>query len=133
MKHRIFWPIIGGLGLVLLILVFNPGSAQRPPDDDPRPGPPPGGPHPGRYVVAHATADRVVILDTATGQVYVARERDFKSMADLPRGGSERGFGPAFRERGDKDKEARRPLRDRLRPREKEKDGREDKDKDKDK
>jgi hypothetical protein len=124
-KHRIFWPIVGGLGLALLILVLNSGSAQRPPDDEPRPaGPPPGGPMPSRFVVAHATADRVVILDTVTGQVYVARERDFKSMDELPGGGTGRGFRPSARDPGGKDKAPRRPIRDRIQQfREKDKDG----------
>ena len=114
MKHRVVWPIAGVLGLAVLVVGITKLSAQRPPINLPGLAPPVG-----RFVVAHATAARVIILDSATGQVYVAEEKDFKPVSALPKVGE--GFRPPGLDR----------LRDRGRPREKDKDKIEDKAKDK--
>lgn len=36
----------------------------------------------GRFVVAHAQVDRVVVLDTVTGQLSVTGERDLKRLSE---------------------------------------------------
>jgi len=106
MNHRIVWPILGVLGLGLLVLGFNSLSARQP-----------GGGGfggfggfgmgpPNRFVVAHATPSQVLILDTTTGQVYQAKSGDFKKMSELPRMGE---FRPPFFG-GEKDKESRPPF-----------------------
>jgi hypothetical protein len=64
----------------------------------------------GRFVVAHSSPERIVILDTATGQVYVATERDFKKMSEMPKVGGDRLIRPPFRDKED-------PERPRLRER----------------
>jgi hypothetical protein len=64
------------------------------------------GPHPGRFTVAHASEKRIVILDTATGKLYQAKESDLLSYADLPKFGE---AGPRPRGDGrDRDRERRR-------------------------
>jgi hypothetical protein len=96
MNRRIVWPVAGVLGLAVLVLSISGLPAQRP-INMPTPGL-----HSGRFVVAHATPTRVIILDSATGQVYAAGERDFKPMSELPRPGE--GSRPPFMQR-DKDKD----------------------------
>jgi hypothetical protein len=88
MTPRIVWPITALLGLVILIVGISNVPAQRPQVRE-------GfghGPQPhGRFVVAHASAGQVLILDSATGKVYRARQNDFLPMSELPRPG---GFMP---------------------------------------
>ncbi len=49
-------------------------------------GPMPGsGPAPGRFVVAFSSATRIVVLDSATGKLYQAKESDFLDIANLPK------------------------------------------------
>ena len=105
MKRRILWPVVAVL-VVLVALAFlaSPGSAQR----DPGPF---GvlGPRVGRFTVAHASADAVLVLDTATGKVYKAGKDDFKKMSELPKieEAPRRPFGDKERERpfGGRDRE----------------------------
>jgi hypothetical protein len=109
------------------VLLFSIGvvPAQRPPIPM-MPGFPP---QPGRFVVAHATDKRIVVLDTATGRLYKAGEDDLKKMSDLPK--LEGGFAPPFPGGGpgrdddrrpprpgdrDDDRRPRPPERDRDRP-----------------
>ena len=80
MSHRILWPVVAALGLGGLILVISQSTAQRPGGGG---GGAPG--MPGRFVVAHASAHQVLVLDTATGQVYRVPSDDFKKLSDLPR------------------------------------------------
>lgn len=68
----------------------------------------------GRFVVAHATAERVLILDSTTGQIYVAEEKDFKKLAELPK------LAPRLFER---DGEGDRPFRKKEGDREERKEG----------
>ena len=63
------------------------------------------GPMPGRFVVAHASARQVLVLDTTTGQVYRVPSDDFKSASDLPRMRPGENFGDG--------KAAKEKLRDR--------------------
>jgi len=126
---------VGVLGLGLLVLGFTRSSAQ----------PPMGGfgggfgfTQTGRFTVAHAMPSQVLILDTATGQVYQAKSGDFKKMSELPRvGGGFMGGPPFFDKEKEKDKGFRPPFgrekdKDFRRPFEKEKDIKEKDEKDKD-
>jgi hypothetical protein len=79
----------------------------------------------GRFVVAHATATQVLILDTTTGSIFKAGEKDFKAYSELAKslegggfpGFGKDGFGPkeGFKDFGKKegfgkkDKDGRRP------------------------
>ena len=119
MTRCILCLVFGMLGLVCLGLVLTNVSAQpaaRPPVIGP-------GMQAGRFVVAHSTPERIVILDTATGQVYVATERDFKKMSEMPKVGSDRLIRPPFREKEDPD---RPRLRERLEKERRERERRED-------
>jgi hypothetical protein len=108
MKQRIVWLVVGGLALVALWALIKPASAQRD-----------GGfgfplLRAGRFTVAHASADAVLVLDTATGKVYKAGKDDFKKMSELPK--IEEGARPVFpkeREKKDGDVPPRRKERDR--------------------
>ena len=75
MSSRFLWPLAGLLGIAGLMLMFTTSSAQ----------PMAGGGWgiSGRFVVAHATDKQVLVLDTATGQVYSVTE--FKAAADMPK------------------------------------------------
>ena len=123
MRHRIFWPLVACLGLGGLTLVISQSTAKRAPGGAGGPGGPAGMPGgmpgmPGRFVVANASATQVLILDTATGQVYRAKEEDFKKMSDLPVMGG--GHAPADNPRGRDGRggaEDRRPeVKDNARP-----------------
>ncbi|MBY0231497.1 MAG: hypothetical protein K2W96_19605, partial [Gemmataceae bacterium] len=93
MKNRFLWPTVGAAALAGLIFAMTYANAQRP-------GLGGGGGFggfmmPGRFVVAHATEKFVLVMDTATGQVY--KVSDFKS--ELPRVGGDMPFpadGPGF-------------------------------------
>ena len=117
MSHRILWPLVACLGLGGLILVISQSTAQRPGSGMPgMPGGMPG--MPGRFVVANASSSQVLILDTATGRVYRAKDDDFEKMSELPRIGGGADARPPARDRRpearDKDKDA--PARDRRPP-----------------
>lgn len=93
MKQTVVWPIAAVVALGVVVLGITTVEAQRDGDrgrpmDRPAPAP-----RAGRFVVAHALAERIVILDTATGQLYVAGERDMKKFSELPSIGDGR---PAF-------------------------------------
>jgi hypothetical protein len=110
-NHRIIWGLVGVAAVALLIFGFSSTSAQR----SPVPGavmPFPFGAPAGRFTVAHATATQVIILDTATGQLYKASSDDFKKFSELPKVGG--GF-PAFPPLPDT-KENRPPRKDKRRP-----------------
>jgi hypothetical protein len=87
MKHRILWPAVGVLGLLALAFVIGSAYAQRIVGGGGAAGVGigPFGPVPGRFMVAHASAEAVLILDTATGQVYKAVPKDFKKASELPK------------------------------------------------
>lgn len=126
MSHRILWPVVACLGLGGLTLVLSQSTAQRPGGGG-LGGPPgmqggmPGGSPgmPGRFVVANASSSQVLVLDTATGQVYRAKEADFKKMSDLPGMGQPGGGNarpPARDRRPDPNDDAPPPARDRRPP-----------------
>jgi hypothetical protein len=115
MKHRVVWPIVALLAIGLVVLSINSVSAQRDGDRG-RPMERMGSaPHAGRFVVAHALAERIVILDTATGQLYVAGEKDMKKVSELPKVATPEDRIRSFRDEGKrgffrkKDKEADEP------------------------
>jgi hypothetical protein len=122
MKQNLAWPIAAVVGLGILVFGLSSGLAQR---DRPLEGMRPQG-QPWRFTVAHANAGRIVILDTATGQLYVANEKDFKPHSDLPRVGEQGRPRPIER-----DKEPIRREKDRERPKERDKETTLEKDKDK--
>lgn len=88
MKQRIVWGLVTVAAVAVVVLVLAPSNAQRPGGGGGFGG---GfgmmGPMGGRFTVAHASADAVLILDTATGQVYKAGAKDFKKMSELPKMG----------------------------------------------
>lgn len=112
MKQRVVWPIAAVVALGVVVLGVSSLAAQREGDRERRPGVIMAAP--GRFVVAHALAERIVILDTATGQLYVATERDMKRHSEMPRP-----IGPDDRIRG---------FRDEMKRDEFKRDGRRDKD-----
>ena len=84
MTHRIVWPITVLFGLLLLAVGIGSVPAQR------QPGAPFWGgmpPQPRRFAVAHATATKVIILDTATGKLYRGNEDDFLKLSESPKVG----------------------------------------------
>jgi hypothetical protein len=122
--HRIVWPITALLGVIVLAIGINNVVGQRPPGlGGYSPYPPPV----GRFVVAHANENRIIILDTGTGKLYKATENDFGKMSDLPRFATPTPMtyppdrGPRFKDKPDfptKDKD--RPGRDRFTDKKKE-------------
>lgn len=83
MKHKGTWAVIGLLVLVGLFAAISVLEAQRPPRADA-----PGGVQVGRYQVVKVDESYVYLLDTATGDLYMAMfNRDFKDYADRPKPG----------------------------------------------
>jgi hypothetical protein len=80
MNQRIVWPLAFVAGAGLLAFGLASTFAQRPPE-----APPVSPVFYGRFIVAHAAAERVLVLDSATGQVYKFLEKDFRRPADLPK------------------------------------------------
>jgi hypothetical protein len=90
MKHRIVWPLAALLGLVILAIWISNIPAQ--------PGRPPAGMPgfagmPGRFAVAHANDKQIIILDTATGKLYRATDKDILKYSELPKTGGMGGPG----------------------------------------
>lgn len=100
MKHRIVWVSGGAAALFALLAVIGTIEAQR----QPQPGGGAGGmgggmgmgfggPQVGRFVVVPLAGrplrggdgPAIVLLDTATGKLYRATEKDFLSASDLPK------------------------------------------------
>jgi hypothetical protein len=87
MNARTFWSFAGLGGAGLLLLGLGTLWAQFPAPPQPfMPGPGFGPAH-GRFTVAHASEKRIVILDTATGKLYQAKESDLLPFSDLPKVG----------------------------------------------
>jgi Cys-tRNA synthase (O-phospho-L-seryl-tRNA:Cys-tRNA synthase) len=84
MKPTVVWPIAAVVALGIVVLGIATVEAQRAEGDRAAFVP---APHAGRFVVAHALAERIVILDTATGQLYVAGEKDMKKFSEMPKVG----------------------------------------------
>jgi hypothetical protein len=87
MNRRLTFLLASMAGVLLLIAAVSTLSAQRTPfNGQPMMGPMPGfGPAQGRFVVAFSSAARIVVLDSATGKLYQARESDFLDIANLPK------------------------------------------------
>ncbi|MFO0876741.1 MAG: hypothetical protein U0840_05155 [Gemmataceae bacterium] len=104
MQKHLLWSL-GGLGLLAVLAAsvqVLPGLAQPRPDFvRPMVGP---GPQVGRFVVAQSNDTRIVILDTATGQLYAASADDFKKHRDIPRPPE-----PGAGRPGERDRDGRRP------------------------
>ena len=79
MNPRSVWLFVCILALGVVAFGLGHSAAQKPADPAATPV------YYGRFTVAYGSAERVILLDTATGQVYKAIERDFKAMADLPK------------------------------------------------
>src|SRR5262249_38700766 len=85
MKYKSIWVLAGVVALVLLIVVITQLPAQRAGG-----GVIIGGPPVGRFVVALVEKDaggtnHIILLDTATGELYKATHDDIKQFADKPK------------------------------------------------
>jgi hypothetical protein len=124
MRHRIVWPVVATLALGSLILVISQSTAQWGAGGfgGNLPGTPGTPGMPGtqlRFIVANASSSQVLILDTATGLVYRAKEDDFKKLSDLPHLGGGRGVQPPARDRRPESRDKVKspaPARDRRTP-----------------
>jgi hypothetical protein len=85
MKNKGVWVLAGVAALVLLIVGITQLPAQRAGG-----GVIIGGPPVGRFVVALVEKDtggtnHIILLDTATGELYKATDEDIKKFADKPK------------------------------------------------
>lgn len=78
MKYSNLW-LPAGIAAMLLAVARHDTPAQRVPI------PFTGGGQVGRFVVARADKDAIVILDTMTGKLYKATDADMKKFSDLPK------------------------------------------------
>jgi hypothetical protein len=84
MTRKVFVLLLCGVGL-LGLLAFTAGqlTAQRFPREEPPGG---GAGQVGRFVLVRAVGDVVILLDTATGDLYQADlKRDVKKYSERPR------------------------------------------------
>src|SRR4051794_37139296 len=94
--------VLAGLGLAVVAVVWTAAQSwaqrDRPPEPRAEGVPFRGGPmnQPGRFICAYGSAERVLVLDTATGQVYAVNPKDFKSAEELAK---LREMPPAFERR----------------------------------
>src|SRR5437879_314873 len=99
MKNHSVWAIVVLVALVAGALVATQLSAQRP---QPGPGIAPYMPvQPGRFVVVKVDGKNIILLDSATGDLYKAGEDDIKKYSARPKIGVMPGpWGPPiFREK----------------------------------
>jgi len=127
--------VLAGLGLAVVAVFWTVTQSwaqrERPPEPKAEGVPAVpfrGGPmhQPGRFICAYGSAERVLVLDTATGQVYGVYAKDIKTADDLAkvremppgferprdpgrRPGEGRGDGDRPREGLKKEKEKERP------------------------
>jgi hypothetical protein len=97
MKRKLIWTALGVVAAALLLTVASRLRAQRPP------GPGTGLvlPNlPGRFVVARTVGENIILLDTATGDLYRATPDDIKKFSDKPRPFS---FRPPQEKKDDRD------------------------------
>jgi hypothetical protein len=90
MSTRTIWSLAALAGVVLLVVGLGTLWAQIPAPGGFQPfmpGPMMGGAPHGRFTVAHASEKRIVILDTATGKLYQAKDADLLPISDLPKVG----------------------------------------------
>lgn len=89
MRKRIWLTGVLGLGaLIVLTVQAQPPGVYGPGAGGPVMGGFPGGPgtvapQPGRYVVARADLLGIVVLDTQTGELFRAADRDLKPYSEL--------------------------------------------------
>jgi hypothetical protein len=88
MDRKGAWIIAGGLLVGGLIFGLSHLWAQR---FGPPPGPGMGG-GVGRYQVVSTSAKTIIVIDTATGDLYRATPKDVKSISSRPKA-MPRGFG----------------------------------------
>src|SRR4051794_28567235 len=87
MNQRATYLAGGLIALAVLVVGFAHLSAQRFPGPEAIGGA-------GRYVVACSSPDVIILLDTATGDLYNATPREIKPYASRPRpGGPGEGLG----------------------------------------
>ena len=55
----------------------------------------------GRYQVVRSSPEAVLLLDTATGELYSAGREDIRPTSARPRGGEVAGPGIRFKDKGD--------------------------------
>jgi hypothetical protein len=79
MSHVRLWLAGGVVVLLLGVLGLSALTAQRMPPGGF------GGSEVGRYVVAHVGPDGIILLDTATGELYKAGPNDVKPHTARPR------------------------------------------------
>jgi len=79
MKYRHLW-LMGGMAAVLLTVSHRDTTTAQE-----MPIPFFGGGQVGRFVVARADKDNIIILDTTSGKLYKATEKDFQKFSDLPK------------------------------------------------
>jgi hypothetical protein len=82
MTRRFTWGLLALAAVLLLAAVSTHLVAQRP---APPPVPPDPGPFPARFVVVKFVGDNIILLDSATGDLYRATPADYKLMADKPK------------------------------------------------
>jgi hypothetical protein len=84
MDRKNAWIVAGSVVVGFLLLGLAQVFAQRFPSDERTAS------VVGRYQVVRATADAVLLLDTVTGDLYMAAPRDIKPYDSRPRGGADR-------------------------------------------
>jgi hypothetical protein len=115
MTRKLTATITGLIVLAVLIVGMAQLNAQRPgpreegPPAAARPGFFPAGPV-GRYMVARLDGSNIILLDTTTGDLYVATPKDFKKFSERPRGPA---FGPPTFERAPRERPPA-PVRPRI-------------------
>jgi hypothetical protein len=82
MKHKSTWAVIGLLALVGVFAAISALEAQRPPRAEFLLGG-----QVGRYQSVKVDGDNIWLLDTATGDLYVASLSNAKPYGDRPRVG----------------------------------------------
>jgi len=120
-NNRGVWALAAVAALALLVAGISQVPAQRPNIGGGGAGimigPP--GPMPGRFVVARVAGESIILLDTATGELYRADSKDVKAFSEKPKveapprffPGRERprdGDGPRDRPREERKKEDRK-------------------------
>jgi len=129
MRHKgtLFLGTLMGVGLLILTTALlaqrepprppqeeRRDGERRPPEGFGRPGMMFGGfAQPGRFVVARVDRSEIILLDTATGRLYAAGDRDVLPYRELPPIMGVPGGPPRIRERREDEK---RPLESRPEP-----------------
>ena len=97
MNHKNMWLTAGAVLLGLVIAGISYVSAQPPFRPEPRPN----DQGIGRFQVVQVVEREIIILDTATGDLYAAGPKDIKPFSGKPVMGRREGFKPEPPERQD--------------------------------